>query len=101
MPMTVFQGSKVEEAFRYMQKGQHIGKLVLSIDQKNDPLPIAATAPVLRLRHDKSYLLVGGLGGLGRAISTWLVEHGARNLVYLSRSAGMSDEDQDFIRELQ
>jgi hypothetical protein len=100
-PMTVFKGSKVEEAFRHMQKGQHIGKLVISINQKNDPLPITATLQELRLHHDKSYLLVGGLGGLGRAISTWLVEHGARHLIYLSRSAGKSDDDQDFFRELQ
>jgi len=91
----------VEEAFRYMQKGQHIGKLVISIDQKNDPLPITATVQELRLHHDKSYLLVGGLGGLGRAISTWLVERGARHLIYLSRSAGKSDEDREFFCELQ
>lgn len=99
--MTVFQGSKVEEAFRFMQKGQHIGKLVISIDQKNDPLPITATAQELQLRHDKSYLLVGGLGGLGRAISIWLAEHGAKHLVYLSRSAGKSEEDREFFRELK
>jgi NADP-dependent 3-hydroxy acid dehydrogenase YdfG/aryl carrier-like protein len=84
-----------------MQKGQHIGKIVISIDQKTDPLPVTATAQQLRLNPDKSYLLVGGLGGLGRAISTWLVEHGARHLIYLSRSAGKSDRDRDFFCELQ
>ena len=99
--MSVFKGSKVEEAFRYMQKGQHIGKIVISIDQKSDPFPITTSAQELRLRDDKSYLLVGGLGGLGRAISTWLVEHGAKNLVFLSRSAGKSGEDQDFLHELE
>ena len=32
------------------------------------------------------YILVGGLGGLGRFVCTWVVEHGARNLVAISRS---------------
>ncbi|KAB8251287.1 KR domain-containing protein [Aspergillus flavus] len=50
---------------------------------------------------DASYLLVGGLGGVGRAISTWMVENGARHLTYLSRSAGTSPADKAFIKELQ
>ena len=37
-----------------------------------------------------AYLLVGGLGGLGRAVSLWMAERGARHLTYLSRSAGDS-----------
>ncbi|KAF7625292.1 hypothetical protein AFLA_002163 [Aspergillus flavus NRRL3357] len=47
-----------------------------------------------------SYLLVGGLGGLGRAVSRWMVEQGARYLVYLSRTAGSTKENGGFIKEL-
>lgn len=54
-----------------------------------------------QLDQTASYLLVGGLGGLGRAISAWMVEHGARHLIYLSRSAGLGVEDQAFFRELE
>ncbi|OBT45611.1 Type I Iterative Polyketide synthase (PKS) [Pseudogymnoascus sp. WSF 3629] len=35
---------------------------------------------------DASYLLVGGLGGLGRAIARWMMQHGAKNIIFLSRS---------------
>ena len=38
------------------------------------------------------YVLIGGLGGLGRFICTWMVEHGARNLVAISRS-GLSNPE--------
>jgi len=38
------------------------------------------------LRSDASYVVAGALGGLGRSISRWLVERGARNLILLSRS---------------
>lgn len=55
----------------------------------------------MKLHKHASYLLVGGLGGLGRAISTWMVEHGARSLVFLSRSAGSKLEDEIFMKELK
>ena len=64
-------------------------------------LEVTAVEQELSLRPEASYLLIGGLGGLGRAISTWLMEHGARNLIYLSRSAGKSNRDRAFFHELE
>lgn len=32
-----------------------------------------------------SYVIAGGLGGIGRSISRWMVQRGARNLILLSR----------------
>lgn len=57
--------------------------------------------PELKLRGDATYLLVGGLGGLGQSISTYLIEHGARHLIYLSRRAGDSEKHQRFFCELE
>jgi NAD(P)-dependent dehydrogenase (short-subunit alcohol dehydrogenase family) len=48
-----------------------------------------------------SYLLVGGLGGLGRAIAVWMVEPGARHLVFLSPSAGARPIHNELIHELE
>ena len=42
-------------------------------------------------RKDASYLLVGGLGGIGRAIASWTVEHGAKHLVLVNRSGLSTD----------
>ncbi|XYI02620.1 non-ribosomal peptide synthase/polyketide synthase [Sorangium sp. So ce1128] len=44
-----------------------------------------ARAP--RLRPDASYLITGGLGGIGLAVARWMVEHGARRLILMGRSA--------------
>ena len=41
-----------------------------------------------------NYVLIGGLGGLGRFICTWMVEHGARQLTVISRSGLTSAEGQ-------
>ncbi|KAL9019704.1 MAG: hypothetical protein Q9185_003042 [Variospora sp. 1 TL-2023] len=103
-PLKVFDAASTNNAFRYMQPGQHIGRIAVSLrdspettklgtDIKNRPREIC-------LQESASYLLVGGLGGLGRSVSRWMVEHGARHLIYLSRSAGSSPDDTQFIKEL-
>ena len=43
--------------------------------------------PPLQLRADASYLLVGGLGGIGLEIAKWMVNMlGAKSLILISRS---------------
>jgi NAD(P)-dependent dehydrogenase (short-subunit alcohol dehydrogenase family) len=39
------------------------------------------------IHNDASYLVTGGLGGLGGSLARWLVAHGARYVVLASRSA--------------
>ena len=87
-----------------MQKGQHIGKITISIPHATrnpDTFETTKRALPITFRSSASYLLVGGLGGLGRAISTWMVDHGARELLFLSRSAGASSTHDTFINELE
>ncbi|KAI1808923.1 hypothetical protein F4811DRAFT_566518 [Daldinia bambusicola] len=50
---------------------------------------------------EASYIITGGLGGLGKAISSWMAERGARYITAISRSAGKSAEDKAFIAELK
>ena len=99
-PVTRFEASKIQDCFRYMQKGQHIGKIVVAMPESYSDLEAESIGSEFVLSPDASYLLVGGLGGLGRAISVWLAEHGARHLTYLSRSAGEKAEDKSFFQEL-
>lgn len=100
-----FDASSVAEAFKYLLPGTHIGRVGIRIrDVEGQPIlrdKVANPPQRLQLDPEGSYLLVGGLGGIGRAISTYMVEHGARNLIYLGRRAGQSDADQAFIDELK
>lgn len=88
-----------------MQKGLHIGKIGISLRPSHDVHDISfSTTPRARtmaFNSSASYLLVGGLGGLGRAIATWMVDNGARSLIFLSRSAGKGAADEGFVAELQ
>ncbi|PYH30922.1 fatty acid synthase S-acetyltransferase [Aspergillus neoniger CBS 115656] len=101
-PNHVFDAIDVVKAFRYMQGGQHIGKIVVKMPEGPEQLPtnIALESTPL-FASDKSYLLVGGLGGLGRAVSAWMIENGARHLVYLSPTAHTKPRTQEVFRELQ
>jgi hypothetical protein len=98
-PVTTFDAIKVEEAFKYRQKGTHMGKMVINFPE-DDTLPLAPTVPRPTFRSDATYMLFSGLRGLGKAIAGWIVSYGARNLMFLSRSAGKSEEDQEFFKEL-
>jgi shikimate 5-dehydrogenase len=52
-------------------------------------------------RNDVSYLLAGGLGGLGRAIAQWMVENGAKKIVFLSRTGLKSQRSPEFVKTLE
>ncbi|KAJ8122347.1 hypothetical protein ONZ43_g1436 [Nemania bipapillata] len=109
----MFAASKIQDAFRYMQKGQHIGRIGLCLKStvmENGSNEVTTVQqdfePALRPRQlvfgeNASYLLVGGLGGLGRAIALWMAEHNAKDLVFLSRSAGTDPQHESFVKELR
>ncbi|KAK2803808.1 hypothetical protein FQN49_008866, partial [Arthroderma sp. PD_2] len=101
----VFSASAVQAAFRYMQQGKHIGKIVLELRDATGKVQLGnidtTKNTCVKLDGAASYLLIGGLGGLGRSISVWMVQHGAKNLTFLSRNAGGGRHDQDFVREIE
>ncbi|WP_052375398.1 type I polyketide synthase [Chondromyces apiculatus] len=69
------------DAYRRMAQGKHVGKLVLSMGSAG--ASHSGDAPLIR--SDATYLITGGLGGLGFAAGAWLVEQGARHLALVSR----------------
>ncbi|KAL2062583.1 hypothetical protein VTL71DRAFT_5655 [Oculimacula yallundae] len=98
--MTKFSASRITEPFRFMQRAQHIGKIVVSMPDNVEELPLETVREDLKLRPDRAYLFVGGLGGIGRSIATWLVEKGAKHIIFLSRSAGNVMDDDPFVKEM-
>lgn len=54
----------------------------------------------LRLIERATYLLVGGLGGIGRSLAHLLVDLGARHLCFIFRSGDESKHAQKLIQEL-
>ena len=90
LPHRVFEGERIGEAFRLMQRSGHIGKIVVRpAVSANDPVAAGGRFPV-----DAAglHLVVGGTGGFGLATAAWLAERGARHLVLASRSGLLSVE---------
>ncbi|KAL8303319.1 hypothetical protein RB600_006977 [Gaeumannomyces tritici] len=97
-PLHVYGFGQVEEAFRLMQGGKHIGKIVLR-PEPGQKIPIAPdTRPQYHLRADATYVVAGGLGGLGQSVARWMVRRGAKHLLLLSRSG--ADKDNTLVADL-
>jgi acyl transferase domain-containing protein/SAM-dependent methyltransferase/aryl carrier-like protein len=76
LPHTDFPIHRASEAFRHMQQAKHVGKIVITQNQ-------ARTASI---QANASYLISGGLGGLGLLTAQWLAEQGAKHLILVGRS---------------
>ncbi|XP_066589497.1 fatty acid synthase [Prorops nasuta] len=92
LPCTVFSDQQIEQGFRYMATGKHIGKVLLKIrEEEGDKIcsPSVKTVsaiPRTYMNPEKSYVLVGGLGGFGLELANWMITRGANHIVLTSRS---------------
>lgn len=62
---------------------------------------VRAASKIFGLNPNASYLLPGGLGGLGRSIAQWLIDHGAQSLIFLSRSGAQTPDAAAFVTDLK
>ena len=67
--------AETSAAMSYMRAARHIGKIVLT----------TSSLETGQLRQDRTYLVTGGLGGIGCALAEWLAEHGAGTVVLNGR----------------
>jgi acyl transferase domain-containing protein/NADPH:quinone reductase-like Zn-dependent oxidoreductase/acyl carrier protein len=100
LPVVAFPAAQAVEAFRYMARGKHIGKIVIQMSNGRVPLH-RAQAGSQRLDPDATYLITGGLGGVGMLAAKWMVRKGARHLVIASRSGAVSPERKEHIEQLK
>ena len=75
LPYVSYPLSEARLAMRRMQQARHIGKIVLTP-------PAAAT-----VRAGATYLITGGLGGIGLAVAGWLADRGASHIALNGRRA--------------
>ncbi|RYN74805.1 Compactin diketide synthase [Alternaria alternata] len=98
-PLQIFTMAEVEKAFRHMQAGKHMGKVIVRVDDA-DVVRAVPRVPRVSIHPDATYV-IAGLGGITREIARWLAEKGARYLVFLSRSAASGTDNQAFSLQLR
>ena len=94
LPRQVFPISRAIDAFRHMQQAKHTGKVVIT------PIDPTETDKAAVFQTDGTYLITGGLGGLGLKVAQWMVDQGARYLVLTGRR-GPSEEVQAILQKLE
>ncbi|KAK6504334.1 hypothetical protein TWF506_002537 [Arthrobotrys conoides] len=93
--------SNLVEAFRLMQAGKSTGKIVVTMGSTDEVKAIFKPKERSSFSPHASYMIVGGLGGLGRDMARWMAARGAKNLILLSRSGPRTTEAFELIVELQ
>jgi acyl transferase domain-containing protein/NADPH:quinone reductase-like Zn-dependent oxidoreductase/NADP-dependent 3-hydroxy acid dehydrogenase YdfG len=83
LPLTVFANERIVDAFRFMAQAKHIGKIVVTKPALDAVTQISPME--LCLRKEATYLITGGLGGLGLETARWMAGEGAGNIVVLGR----------------
>ncbi|KAK1141701.1 hypothetical protein N8T08_008799 [Aspergillus melleus] len=76
-------------------------KTLVAHRESSHEVQFLPTSPSLRLRPDATYLLVGCLGGLGRSLTSWMFQKGARSFLFLSRSGTDSEQAAALTEQLE
>ncbi|PHH69515.1 hypothetical protein CDD82_7707 [Ophiocordyceps australis] len=99
-----FAMDSIHDALLHVHHSPHLGYAWLNADNPHLEVPVLDTIPTKPLHEAldpaATYLLAGGLGGLGRSISDLLIANGVKHLAYLSRSGPDSPKAAAFLASL-
>lgn len=90
LPRHVFALDEAERAFRFMAQARHAGKVVVR----------HGAAAAAGVRRDGTYLISGGLAGLGPVVARQFAEQGAGRVVLISRR-GVTPEVAPVLDEIR
>ena len=100
-PLEVFGASEIVQAFRHFSLSSRMGKVAVSFEDGKSRLKVLPDKYETVINPNKSYLMIGCLGGLGRSLSKWMMRRGAHNFVFLGRSGLDKPVAQALIRDLR
>ncbi|KAI5918779.1 reducing type I polyketide synthase 10 [Camillea tinctor] len=100
-PLQTFDISQTSNALRTFGLASRIGKIVISMRNPESKINVQPLRFKTQLSPAKTYLMIGCLGGLGRCISRWMMDRGARSFVFLGRSGILKDSARDLVRDLE
>ena len=100
--VAVFSYADSSKGFQLAKRRENFHKVVL-VPGNDDIVPIAPPrfSSTKLFQDHKTYLLVGGLGGVGRTLSQWMIRKGAKNLSFFSRSGDDQPQAKATIAWLQ
>ncbi|KAL9639081.1 MAG: hypothetical protein Q9204_001255 [Flavoplaca sp. TL-2023a] len=100
-PLAIFDASQIQEAFRLMQGGKTMGKSVITFSDLDMVPTVPSSLPKYYFDANATYIIAGGLGGLGRSIARWMVSRKARYLILLGSSNPIREAGKVLVDELE
>ncbi|KAF4445362.1 putative polyketide synthase [Fusarium austroafricanum] len=98
MSVSVSGLHSLQSAFSTLEGNQQ--KQVISFTNVDDEQLIKIQPKTSPFSKDKTYIITGGLGGLGRAIAVWMASHGARQLILATSSVARASGSDDLLQQL-
>ena len=93
--------SENEKALQYLRSEDCTGGAALTFSPEDVISVLPQKPATLRLAPEATYVLSGGLGGVGRSIAEMMVLAGARNISFISRSGARSPESKRLLDSLR
>jgi NADPH:quinone reductase-like Zn-dependent oxidoreductase len=90
-PIMEFGVNEIRAAFRTLQSNKEGGKVIINMTGQQRLTVKQAVSTDWGFKNKRSYLIVGGFGGLGREVARWMVNRGARYLIIVSRTGAGQD----------
>ncbi|KAH8427718.1 uncharacterized protein LDX57_005428 [Aspergillus melleus] len=100
-PSKVFDVSQVSEAFHYANADNLLGGVVVSLENRSSKINVLPMKYATVLSSEKTYLLIGCLGGLGASLAKWMFARGARKFVFQGRSGADRPAARRLVEDLQ
>lgn len=102
---TEFEVGQALAALKHIERAPYVNcAMVVASKGQLCKVPVlranAAASLQSAISPHETYLLAGGLGGLGRSICELLVSNGARYFAFLSRSGASSPQSKAFLSDL-
>ncbi|KAL8768386.1 MAG: hypothetical protein Q9194_005723 [Teloschistes cf. exilis] len=101
VPIKTFDVSEITQAYRQFSQRDRVGKIVVSLENPQSIVKAVPAQYLTRFSAKKSYVLIGCLGGLGRSLSKWMFDRGARHFTFLGRSATDKAAAKEVVLQLQ
>ncbi|KAE8374944.1 putative polyketide synthase [Aspergillus bertholletiae] len=96
-----FAAEDIQAAFNNTRDSNIISKRVVEFSDAISLKVNCLKKPPYLFPEDASYVIAGGLGGLGRSFARWMASRGARYLILLSRSGPQSPVARELVHELE
>ncbi|KAI1173842.1 putative polyketide synthase [Nemania sp. FL0916] len=100
-PREAFDISEIVQSFRFFSQPARKGKVALKMDNPNSMIKLRPERFDSKFSSTKTYLMVGGFGGIGASITKWMYSLGARSFIFLSRSGDSKQSAADLVTDLR